>query len=179
MIRYRIPALATVLTGLALTSLAAQQAPSGVRAEILGQFNEAADKLVQLAEAIPQDKFTWRPATGVRSVSEVFLHVAGSNDYMLTAVGVPSATQGENDLEHSTTDRAQVIAKLRESIAHVQAAIRAMPDANLDKATTLFGMNMSYRGVCLLLQSHEHEHLGQMIAYARSNGVVPPWSRGQ
>lgn len=111
-------------------------------------------------------------------MSEVFLHVAGSNDYMLTAVGIPSAA-GEDDLEHSTTDKAQVIAKLRESIAHVQAAIRAMPDANLDKATTLFGMDMSYRGVCLLLQSHEHEHLGQMIAYARSNGVVPPWSRGQ
>lgn len=64
MIRYRIPALATVLTGLALTPLAAQQAPSGVRAEILGQFNEAADKLVQLAEAIPQDKFTWRRPRG-------------------------------------------------------------------------------------------------------------------
>jgi uncharacterized damage-inducible protein DinB len=179
MIRYRIPALAAVLTGLALTPLAAQQAPPGVRAEILGQFNEAADKLVQLAEAIPQDKFTWRPAAGVRSVSEVFLHVAGSNDYMLSAVGIPSAAQGENDLEHSTTDKAQVIAKLKESIAHVQAARQAMPDANLDKATTLFGMDMSYRGVCLLLQSHEHEHLGQMIAYARSNGVVPPWSRGQ
>ena len=181
--RHRLASLVTVFTGLALTSLAAQQAaapaPAGVRGEILGQFNEAVDKLVQLAEAIPQDKFTWRPATGVRSVSEVFLHVAGSNDYMLTAVGIPSTAQGENDIEHSTTDKAQVIAKLKESIAHVRAAVQAMPDADLDRATKLFGMDMSYRGVCLLLQSHVHEHLGQMIAYARSNGVVPPWSRGQ
>ena len=177
MIRYRISALATILTGLTLTPLVAQQAPAGVRGEILGQFTEAVDKLVQLAEAIPQDKFTWRPAAGVRSVSEVLLHVAGSNDYMLTAVGIPSTAQGENDLEHSTTDKAKVVAALKESMAHVRAAVSAMPDADLDKATKLFGMDMSYRGVCLLLQSHVHEHLGQMIVYSRLNSIVPPWSR--
>lgn len=161
----------------AAAPLRAQQAPTGVRGEILAQFNEAADKLVQLAEAIPQDKFTWRPGEGVRSVSEVFLHVAGSNYYMLTAVGVPSTTGGEDALERSTTDKAQVIAKLKEANASVRAAIQAMPDADLDKATKLFGMDMTYRGVCLLVQSHVHEHLGQMIAYARTNGIVPPWSR--
>jgi len=177
MTRFNSSALAFALAAAVAVPLAAQQAPAGVRGEILAQFNEAADKLVQLAEAIPQDKFTWRPATGVRSVSEVFLHVAGSNDYVLTAVGIPSTAQGENDLEHSTTDKAQVVAKLKESIAHVRAAVQAMPDTDLNKATKLFGMDMSYRGVCLLLQSHVHEHLGQMIAYARSNGVVPPWSR--
>jgi uncharacterized damage-inducible protein DinB len=110
-------------------------------------------------------------------VSEAFLHVAGSNDYILTSIGVTSAAQGENDIEKSTTDKTLVIAKLKESIAHVRAALQAMPDADLDKATKLFGMDMTYRGVGLLLASHEHEHLGQMIAYARSNAVVPPWSR--
>jgi uncharacterized damage-inducible protein DinB len=177
MTRFHTSALALALAAVAAAPLAAQQAPAGVRGEILGQFNEAADKLVQLAEAIPQDKFTWRPGAGVRSVSEVLLHVAGSNDYILTAVGVPSTAQGENDLEHSTTDKTQVIAKLKESITHVRAALQAMPDADLDKATKLFGQDMTYRGVALLLQSHQHEHLGQMIAYARTNGVVPPWSR--
>lgn len=181
--QYRISSLAAVLTGLALTPLAAQQAaapaPAGVRGEILTQFNDAAGKLEQLAEAIPQDKYTWRPAAGVRSVSEVFLHVAGSNQYVLTSVGVSSTMQGENDLEHSTTDKAQIIAKLKEADASVRAAIMAMPDADLDKATKIFGMDMTYRGVSILLESHVHEHLGQMIAYARSNGVVPPWSRGQ
>lgn len=161
--------------------LAAQQAapaaPAGVRGEILGQFNDAAGKLEQLVDAIPQDKFTWRPATGVRSVSEVFLHVAGSNHYVLTAIGVPSTMQGENDLEHSTTDKAQILTKLKAANAAVRAAITAMPDADLDKATKLFGMDMTYRGVAILLESHVHEHLGQMIAYARSAGVVPPWSR--
>jgi uncharacterized damage-inducible protein DinB len=158
--------------------LTAQQAPTGVRAEILAQFSEAADKLVQLAEAIPQDKYTWRPGEGVRSVSEVFLHVAGSNDFIMAAAGAPTTAQGENDLEHSTTDKTQVIAALKASNDRVRAALRAMPDADLGKATTLFGQTMTYRGVCLLEQSHVHEHLGQMIAYARTNGIVPPWSRG-
>jgi uncharacterized damage-inducible protein DinB len=175
MTRFGFLALAGMFA--AAAPLRAQQAPAGVRGEILAQFDEAAGKLVQLAEAIPQDKFTWRPGAGVRSVSEVFLHVAGSHHYMLTAVGVPAATQGENDLERSTTDKAQVIAQLKAANASVRAAIQAMPDADLDKATKLFGMDMTYRGVCLLLQSHVHEHLGQMIAYARTNGIVPPWSQ--
>ena len=175
--RFRVPALTFTVVALALAPLAAQQAPAGVRGEILAQFNDAAGKLEQLADAIPQDKFTWRPAEGVRSVSEVFLHVAGSNLYLLTSVGVPSTMQGEYDLEHSTTDKAQVIAKLKEANTAVRAAIQAMPDADLDKATKLFGMDMTYRGVAIALESHVHEHLGQMIAYARSNGVVPPWSR--
>jgi uncharacterized damage-inducible protein DinB len=159
-------------------ALQAQQAPAGIRGEILGQFNEAADKLVQLAEAIPQDKFTWRPATGVRSVSEVLLHVAGSNEYFLTAAGVPAPVQGENDLEHSTTDKATVIARLKESNDRVRSAILAMPDADLEKATKIFGEETTYRGLILWLQTHDHEHLGQLIAYARMNGIVPPWSRG-
>jgi uncharacterized damage-inducible protein DinB len=175
--RFSASTFAFALASAALAPLAAQQAPAGVRGEILMVFNDAADKLAQLAEAIPQDKFTWRPAAGVRSVSEVFLHVAGSNDYVLTAVGVASAAQGENDIEKSTTDKTQVIAKLKESIGHVRAALQAMPDTDLDKATKLFGVDMTYRGVGLLLASHVHEHLGQMIAYARSNSVVPPWSR--
>jgi uncharacterized damage-inducible protein DinB len=173
-----VKSVLTIALAAVVTPLAAQQAPAGVRGEILAQFNDAAGKLEQLAEAIPQEKYTWRPGTGVRSVSEVFLHVAGSNHYVLTAVGVPSTMRGEDDLERSTTDKAQILAKLKESNAAVRSAIQAMPDADLDKATKLFGMDLTYRGVAILLESHVHEHLGQMIAYARTNGVVPPWSRG-
>ena len=171
------PGCVLALVALATVPLAAQQAPSGLRGEILAQFNEAAGKLEQLANAIPQDKFTWRPATGVRSVSEVLLHVAGSSQFMLTGVGVPSALKDENELEHTTTDKAQVIAKLKEVDAAVRAAILALPDADLDKVARIYGQDMTYRAVYLMLESHVHEHLGQMIAYARSNGVVPPWSR--
>jgi len=104
--------------------------------------------------------------------------VAGSNEYFLTAAGVPAEVQGENDLEHSTTVKAQVIARLKQSNDRVRAAIQAMPDADLDKATKIFGQQTTYRGVVLMLETHAHEHLGQMIAYARMNGIVPPWSRG-
>jgi uncharacterized damage-inducible protein DinB len=177
---HKLSTAAVALLGVAAGfpgALPAQQ-PAGIRGEILGQFNEAADKLVQLADAIPQDKFTWRPGQGVRSVSEVLLHVAGSNEFILTAVGVPGTAQGENELEHSTTDKAQTIARLKQSNDRVRAALLAMPDSNLDKPTKLFGMDMTYRAAILLLETHVHEHLGQMIAYARTNGIVPPWSRG-
>ncbi len=155
---------------------AAAQQPAGIRGEILAQFNEAADKLVQLAGAIPADKYTWRPSQGVRSVSEVLLHVAGSDEYQLAAVGAKVAAGGENDLEHSTTDKAQTIARLKQSNERVRAALMAMSDADLDKPAKQFGMDMTYRGAILLLETHAHEHLGQLIAYARMNGVVPPWS---
>lgn len=175
----RLSPLTLTLAALAAPLAAQQAVPAGIRGEILAQFNDGANKLEQLADAIPQDKYTWRPAQGVRSVSEVCLHVAGSNQYILTAVGVASGAQGENDLEHSTTDKAQVIAELKKANAAVRAALLAMSDADLDKATKIFGMDMTYRGVILLLETHVHEHLGQMIAYARSNGIVPPWSQGQ
>ena len=67
---------------------------------------------------------------------------------------------------------------MKQSNDRVRAALQAMPDADLDKATKLFGMDMTYRGAVLMLETHAHEHLGQMIAYARMNGIVPPWSRG-
>ena len=169
-------AILTMAAAAALPGSLSAQHPTGIRGEVLEQFNEAANKLVQLAEAIPQTKYTWRPMDGVRSVSEVFLHVAGSDEYQLAAVGVKAAVAGENDLEHSTTDKAQIVARLKQSNDRVRAAILAMSDADLEKPTKQFGMDMTYRGAILLLETHAHEHLGQMIAYARTNGVVPPWS---
>ncbi len=169
-------AFLAVATAATLPRSLVSQHPAGIRGEILEQFNEAADRLVQLAGAIPPGKFTWRPAEGVRSVSEVLLHVAGSSEFMLASIGVKGTVEGENDLEHSTTDKAKTIARLKQSNDRVRAAITAMPDANLDKPTKLFGADVTYRGAILMLETHAHEHLGQLIAYARMNGVVPPWS---
>ena len=174
---------AIALVTLGLVSLAATvpavaqtaAAPTGIRAEMLAQLDDAAGKLQQLAEAIPQDKLAWRPATGVRSVGEVLMHVTGGNYYIPTFAGVKApadAPQGEN-----VTDRAQAIQQLRRSFDHVRTMIRSMSDADLDKPTTMFGQQATYRGVALLTVTHAHEHLGQLIAYARSNGVTPPWSR--
>ena len=164
-----------VLAPRAVASQAAAAPPKGIRGEMLAQLDDAAGKIEQLAEAIPQDKLTWRPGAGVRSVGEVVMHVTGGNYYIPTFAGVKApadAPQGEN-----VSDRATAVQQLKRSFDHVRAAIRNTSDADLDKPTTLFGQQTTYRGVLLLTVTHAHEHLGQLIAYARSNGVTPPWSR--
>ena len=160
----------------AARSVPAQAAPAGLRGDMIAQFDDAATKLVQLAEAIPQDKYTWRPGTGVRSVSEVLMHVAGGNYFILTFAGVKAPAGATDAGEGSVTDRAQVIARLKQSCDHVRAALRAASEADLDKPATMFGRATTVRNVYLTIVTHAHEHLGQMIAYARTNGVVPPWS---
>jgi uncharacterized damage-inducible protein DinB len=165
---------------LSLSSLAAAQAtqtaaaPKGIRGEMLAQLDDAAGKLEQLAGAIPEDKLSWRPGTGVRSVGEVLMHVTGANYYVPSFAGVKApadAPQGE-----TVASRAEATAQMKRSFDHVRAAIRNLKDADLDKPATLFGQQTTYRGVLLLTVTHAHEHLGQLIAYARSNGVTPPWS---
>lgn len=160
-----------------LSGQAPAAAPAGVRGEILAQFDDAATKLVQLAEAIPQDKYSWRPGTGVRSVSQVLMHVSGGNFFITSMTGVPMPAGLPQDGENTVTDKAQVLDLLRRSCDHVRAALRGMSDADLDQPADLFGRRTTKRDVLFLITTHAHEHLGQMIAYARSNGVVPPWSR--
>jgi uncharacterized damage-inducible protein DinB len=143
---------------------------------MIAQFDDAATKLVRLAEAMPQDKYSWRPGAGVRSVSEVLMHVAGGNYLIASMAGVPAPAGVTEGGETSVTDRAQVIARLKASCDHIRAAIRAATDADLQKPATMFGRPTTNRNVYLTIVTHAHEHLGQMIAYARTNGVVPPWS---
>lgn len=164
------------LLALAPCIVAAQGTLTGERAAMLAQFDDAAGKLAQLAEAIGQDKYGWRPGTGVRSVSEVLMHVTGGNYYVLTFAGVQPSTQLARDAETSVTDKAQVAAALRASFEHVRNAIRRLADADLDKPATMFGQQTTVRNVYMTTVSHAHEHLGQMIAYARTNGIKPPWS---
>jgi uncharacterized damage-inducible protein DinB len=153
-----------------------QAALTGVRGDLVAQFDDAVTKLVQLAEAIPQDKYTWRPGTGVRSVSEVLMHVTGGNYYILSFTGYKAPAGTTEGGETSVTDRGQVIARLKQSCDAVRAAIRAASDADMNKPATMFGQATTNRNVYFTIVTHVHEHLGQMIAYARTNGVVPPWS---
>jgi uncharacterized damage-inducible protein DinB len=170
-------ALAVLSVAASLSGQAAPAAPPGVRGEILAQFDDAATKLLQLAEAIPQEQYAWRPGAGVRSVSQVLMHVSGGNYFVLGMAGVPAPAGLPQDAENTVTDKTQVLEQLRRSCEHVRAAIRGMPDADLDRPATLFGQPSTKRNVLLVTATHAHEHLGQLIAYARSNGVVPPWSR--
>jgi len=150
---------------------------SGVRAEFLNELKTQEDKFLALAQAIPADKYTWRPAEGVRSFTEVFLHVAAANFNLPHVFGVqPPAGFKVQGFDKSTTDKAQVIESLKDSFAHMRQAVLSMPDSEIEKQVDWFGGKNTYRGVMLFILRHNAEHLGQAIAYARINGIVPPWT---
>ena len=150
---------------------------TGYRSEVLAEVMIQEDKFLRLAEAIPAEKYTWRPAPDVRSFAEVFLHVSAANFNVYKLVGTPPPTGVDvKGLEKSTTDKAKVMATLKDSFAHARKAITAMPDADLDKSLDWFGGKNTERGVLLFITRHAAEHLGQSIAYARFVGVVPPWT---
>lgn len=150
---------------------------TGYRSEVLAEVIIQEDKFTRLAEAIPADKYTWRPASDVRSCAEVFLHVSAANYNLYKLVGTPPpAGVDVKALEKSTTDKAKVIATLKDSYAHARKAITAMPDADLEKSLDWFGGKNTERGVLLFIVRHGAEHLGQSIAYVRFVGIVPPWT---
>jgi uncharacterized damage-inducible protein DinB len=150
---------------------------TGYRSEVLALVMIQENEFLRLAEAFPADKYTWRPAPGVKSVAECFLHVSAANYNMYKLVGAPfPAGLDVAGMEESTTDKAKVIATLKLSYAHAKQAITDMPDANLEKTMPWLGGTITQRGMLLYIVPHIAEHLGQAIAYARINGVVPPWS---
>jgi uncharacterized damage-inducible protein DinB len=150
---------------------------TGCRSEVLAEVIVQEDKFTRLAEAIPADKFAWRPTPDVRSFAEVFLHVSAANYNLYKLVGTPPPTGLDiKGLEKSTTDKEKVIATLKDSFAHAKAAIKAMPDADLEKSLDWFGGKNTERGVLLFTVRHAAEHLGQSITYARFAGIVPPWT---
>lgn len=173
-----------VLTA-AAASLTAQVNPykdgtpgvTGYRSEVLAEVMIQEDKFTRLADAIPAEKYSWRPAPDVRSFAEVFLHVSAANYNVYKLVGTPPPPGLDiKTLEKSTTDKTKVIATLRDSFAHARKAITSMPDADLDKSLDWFGGKNTERGILLFIVRHAAEHLGQSIAYARFAGIVPPWT---
>jgi uncharacterized damage-inducible protein DinB len=150
---------------------------AGYRSEVLAEVMIQEDKFTRLAEAIPAGKYNWRPAEGVRSFAELFLHVSAANYNLYKLVGTPPPVGLDlKGLEKSTTDKTKVTATLKDSFAHARKAISDMPDADLDKSVDWFGGKNTERGILLFIVRHAAEHLGQSIAYARVIGVVPPWS---
>jgi uncharacterized damage-inducible protein DinB len=154
------------------------QAPaSGFRAEALNEIDGIGKRLVDLAERIPADNYTWRPGDGVRSVSEVFLHVAAANFNLPQMIGTP-APPGftAKGFDTSTTEKAKVVDALKRSFDHLRQAVLNVADADADKPLKFFGRDSTYRGFLLFTTRHLAEHLGQAIAYARINDVTPPWT---
>jgi uncharacterized damage-inducible protein DinB len=149
-----------------------------MKAQALVDLQQLEKKYVDLAQAIPADKYTWRPEPGARSVSELLLHVAAAN------YGIPTMMTGtepapglhREGFEKSTTDKTKIIEQLNESFAYAIAAVKKMSNADFAKAEKKLGPDANDGDVIYILVTHNHEHLGQSIAYARTNGVTPPWT---
>jgi uncharacterized damage-inducible protein DinB len=150
---------------------------TGYRSEVLAEVIVQENKFTRLAEAIPAEKYGWRPSADVRSFAEVFLHVSAANYNLYKLVGTPLPTGLDvKELEKSTTDKTKVVARLKDSFAHAKKAITSMSDADLEKSTDWFGGKNTERGILLFILRHGAEHLGQSIAYARFAGITPPWT---
>jgi uncharacterized damage-inducible protein DinB len=176
-----LPLLAGIAFVLSLQSglaLSNDGAKSGFITDLLGQLDRVEGQIVSLEGAVPQDKFTYRPADGVRSISEVYLHIAGSNYFLMSFTGAKPPANSRID-EKGTTDKAKIADALKASFDWTKEAVSKLGDADLDKQVQFFGQKTSVRNLLLSLLSHIHEHLGQSIAYARTNGVVPPWTEEQ
>ena len=142
-----------------------------------GEWGHVSRQLVALAEAIPADKYGWRPAPGVRSTSEVFMHIALANFYLLSVTGppTPSAVESE-DLEMEITAKPEVIDWLKRSLDVVKTAHANIKPADLQREVKMGNRDATVDGMYLRIIVHANERMGQLVAYARMNGIAPPWS---
>jgi uncharacterized damage-inducible protein DinB len=152
--------------------------PPGLRGDVQRELDDAEQKLIALASVVPPEKFGWRPAPGVRSFGEVCLHVAGGNYEIAGMWGLkPPPGVDLQKIEQQGADKGNAIAAMRVSFEQVRESIAAMPESEVDKSITYFGRPGTVRLALIETAVHAHEHLGQAIAYARMNGIVPPWTR--
>jgi uncharacterized damage-inducible protein DinB len=143
-----------------------------------GEWGHVSRQLVALAEATPAEKFAWRPVPGVRSVSEVYMHIALANFYLLSVTGPKMpADVTSRDQEKNVTAKADVIAWLKRSLEAVKVAHVAVKPADLTRKVKVEGVDATVDGMYLRIIVHANEHMGQLVAYARMTGVVPPWSK--
>ncbi len=144
---------------------------------VVASVSDAADKMVQLANAIPADKYSWTPMEGVSSVGEVLLHVAGANYFIANMLGA-AVPEGVNPRAlGDSTDKVSTISAYEASVKHVKKALLAVSETAAAEEIDMFGNKAPRARLMLVIADHGHEHLGQMIAYARSNEIVPPWSQ--
>jgi uncharacterized damage-inducible protein DinB len=170
-----LPAAAAVRTPREIRQSAAPAIPrTGVRAELLHDLDDMQKKILSLAMAVPAEKYSWRPARGVRSVSEVYMHIAGGNYTLVSFVG--DRPMMDTRSFERVTEKSRVLEELRRSFDYLRDAIGSTTDADLDKPIRMFGNDSTERAAFMMALNHLHEHLGQSVAYARMNGVVPPWS---
>jgi len=175
-----IAVLCLLLAG--VVSLPAQEL-KGFRAELLGDVEFVQSRILELENAIPDKKMTWRPGKDVRSIAEVYTHIAFSNYLFAGLLGAPlppginiSSEEEVVKFHKASIGKKAVRENLVKSFDFVKDLIRKTPDDSLDKAMDFFGSPTTVRGCLLSYITHAHEHYGQSIAYARMVGVVPPWT---
>jgi uncharacterized damage-inducible protein DinB len=153
-------------------------APSyDMKAQALLDLQAVNKKCVDLAEALPSDKITWRPSPDTRSFAEVFLHVAGERYGILSMMGAkPPAGFKAREFEKSTTEKDRIVHDLNQSWDFANKTISSMSNADFAKLLPKLGPHANEGDVVYILIADAHEHLGQLIAYARQNGIVPPWT---
>jgi uncharacterized damage-inducible protein DinB len=135
--------------------------------------------LIALAEATPEEKFAWRPAPGVRSTSEVYMHIVMANFYLLSVTGPKMPADLKEGMEKSVTAKADVISWLKRSLDAVKQAHSAATPKDLERKVRIMDRDATVDGMYLRIIVHANEHMGQLVAYARMTGVVPPWSKTQ
>jgi uncharacterized damage-inducible protein DinB len=150
------------------------QAPEGNWQGYDGEWKHVSQQLIALAEATPAEKYSWRPAPGVRSTSEVYMHLAIANFYLLSVTGPKTPADLNENMEKTVTSKAEVIAWLKRSLDAVKTAHAAATPKDLGRQVKIAA---TVDGMYLRIIVHANEHMGQLIAYARMTGVVPPWSK--
>lgn len=164
------------LLAVSLGAIALQaQPPEGIWQGYDGEWTHVSKQLIALAEATPADKFAFRPVPGVRSTSEVYMHIVIANFWLLSFTGQKMPAELKD--EKSVTAKPDVIAWLKRSLEVVQAARAKATAADLQRKVKIMGVDATVDGIYLRIIIHNNEHMGQLIAYARSSGVTPPWSK--
>ena len=183
-----IAAAALMLLALPHHALRAQEVPNReaaaeVRKQFLADLDTLQSKFLALAEAFPANKYAWRPAQGVRSVGEAFMHVASEfYVYAPMAYGAarsPVIPRGQDSFKkfESMSTKEDVLKHLKEGFAYTKQSITSIDEAQLTGSRKLFGGDHNIVETSFAMTDDLHEHLGQLIAYARMNGVTPPWSK--
>ena len=150
---------------------------SGPRLEFLDEVSFYEQRFLRLADAVPSDKYNWRPAEGVRTMGEVYAHVANSNYAFARMLGTPPPAGFDPKIAiASGGDKAKDIQELKDSFVHFRNAILAIKDSELEKEIKGPRGQTTFRGLFFLISGHYGEHLGQAVAYARANSIVPPWT---
>ncbi|MGH9641188.1 MAG: DinB family protein [Terriglobales bacterium] len=155
----------------------AQKYPEGIWQGYDGEWKHVSAQLIALAEATPEDKFVWRPAKGVRSTSEIYMHIVMANFYLLHITGPKFPPDLKDDAEKTVTAKADVMKWLKRSLDAVKDAHLAETPADLQRKVHVADRDATVDGMYLRIIVHANEHMGQLVAYARMTGVVPPWSK--